>query len=367
MFRYLVLSALLASSFAVASSPRTHLRRRLEQGDEDDISWLSNYNVVFVQCSSTEQSVLYKICPRSNDGSSGRNSCSVDCDSGAEYLASLADFVDSFTEAQMEARAYRCELARENCQYEDDDLCYDSSSGYDLSYCQSDWDEALDIQEWLECQEIEGEGDEDGNKYYVGPYCASDNYNLHLGVFTDEDCTVKADDDSAYTNANEGAILPYSAETGASLVGSNSGNNVENNEHCASCKEHALEEDKSEGDQDDEDDVLEQCEDLYGFTYAKCETDLDIDYTDESDCESISTVKNADIVTADSIKNTDRSNAEFKGWLFFLFVALVVGAGISMYVRHRSKQQSKAAREEQAASAAVVEETPGPSSEKLLE
>ena len=281
MFRSIVLSTWLSSAFAGLL-----LRRHLEDAENQDISWLVNYNVVYVQCSSTTQSVLYKICPRS-DSSGGRNSCSVDCENGAEYLASLADFVDSFTEAQMEARAYRCEVARENCEFDDDALCYDSSSGYDLSYCQNDWDEALDIQEWLECKEMEGDGDEDGNKYYVGPYCASDNYNLHLGVFTDEDCTVKADDDSAYGNANEGATLPYSAETGESLVGSNSGNNVEDNAHCASCKEHALEQDKNDGDQEDEDDVLEQCEDLYGYTYAKCESDLGIDNADESDCETI--------------------------------------------------------------------------------
>uniref|UniRef100_A0A7S3L4F3 Uncharacterized protein n=1 Tax=Amphora coffeiformis TaxID=265554 RepID=A0A7S3L4F3_9STRA len=362
MFRPLVLFTLLsATTFA-----EPLFLRHLEDADEQDISWLVDYNVVYVQCSSTAQSVLYKICPRS-DNADGRNSCSVDCENGADYMANLADFIDSFTEAQMEARAYRCEMARENCQYDDDISCYDSSSGYDLSYCQNDWDEALDIQEWLECKEMEGGEDEYGNKYYVGPYCASDNYNLYLGVFTDEDCTVKADDDSAYSNANEGTVLPYSAETGESLVGSNSGNNHEDNEHCASCKEHALEQDKNEGDQEDEDDVLEQCEDLYAYTYAKCETNLDIDNADESDCETISIIRDADIVTAGGIRYTDGNAASrIGGWFVFLFIALVIGALVSQYMRHRSRQQNKLAHEQQAVKG-DVEEKGGPSNEKLLD
>lgn len=386
MFRYLLLSALFASTLAAIRSPPRRpyrVRRHLEDADggddaaeeEADISWLADYNVVYTQCSSTQQSVVYKICPRYDGNGSGRNSCSVDCDDGAEYLASLADFVDAFTEAQMEARAYRCEMARENCQYDDDGSCYDSdASGYDLSYCQDDWDEALDIQEWLECQQLEAQdddgnadgGEDDGVKYYIGPYCSEDNYSLHLGVFTDADCTVRADDDSAYGTMNDGATLPYSAATGESLVGSDAGNGVEENEYCASCREHAKEEDQNDGDQQDQDDVLEQCEDLYGYTFAKCEDGLNIDDADSSDCEEISEIKNVDIVTSDSVTTGNGSRGRLRGWLVFLFIALCAGAAVSAYVRHRRKRRGQAAASGQGETAAV-EEKPGPSNKKLIE
>ena len=372
MFRTLVV---LAACFGSAAATR---RRRVEGEDNQDISWLANYNVVYEACFHSEQSVVYRLCPRydnygnsNNNGNNDngannknrRNSCAVDCDNGAEYLAHLADFVDAFTEAQMEARAYRCEYARENCEYEDDNLCFDSN---ELQYCQEDWGDAMEVQEWLECQEIEGDAEE-GVQYYVGPYCGEDNYGIHLGVFTDEDCTERADDNSAFYNAN-GYDLPYSEESGDSLVGTQVGNNVETNTQCASCKEHALEQDKNEGDQEDEDDVLEQCEDLYEFTFTKCEGDLEVDVadadSDEGDCEYIKEIKTTEISTK-TIAGNEGSKGQVRGWLIFLLIALVVGAAISLYVRHQRKKQA-------AGKTSSTDDNPmapeqGPSNEKLLD
>ena len=96
----------------------------------------------------------------------------------------------------------------------------------------------FNVQEYLECAQFQ-EG-------YVGPYCA-DGYNIYLGYYEDEGCYTLAADgtfESLY-----GYALPYSEE---SIIQGD----------CANCKEHGEEQDQNDGDQEDEDDVLEQCEEL---------------------------------------------------------------------------------------------------------
>lgn len=336
MFRLVLLSALIGTVVSkkhqhapsllntkLASSPEAS-RRRLD--GEDDISWLKDYNAVYSNCFHSEQTVVYYLCPR-DENAKGRNSCEVECDGGARYLADMAFFIDAFTEAQMEAREYRCEYARENCEYEGDYeyMCYENSeNGYDLSYCQNDWGEELDVQEYLECKELE-----DG--YYVGPYCGEDDVSIYLSVFTDEDCTNRADDNSAFEDMF-GYELPYSSQ---SLIGSS-----EDGENCASCKEHALEEDKNDGDQEDEDEVLEQCENLYEYTSTKCETNLEIDNIDDSGCDAIEDLLTEEQITISRSTGGNGSKSR-KLWLAFLFIALAVVGATAYYVHKKKRAERK--------------------------
>lgn len=362
MFRLVVLSVLLSNVLS-SSTPSSFSRklllqqqqkqqRRLEDGaeggegeEEDaaaDMDWLADYNVVYAYCFHSEQSVSYQLCPRS-DNAQGRNSCMVDCQGGAEYLADLAFFVDAFTEAQMEAREYRCEYARENCQYDDDGLCFQDEN---LQYCQEDWGDEMDIQEYLECAQIDDD-------YYVGPYCAEDSVSIFLGVFTDADCTEEADDNSAFYNVY-GYELPYSTE---SIIGSsNDGAN------CASCKEHALEEDKNEGDQEDEDEVLEQCENMYTYTYTKCETNLDIDDPDTDGCDYVKELKSTeDVVLNSSGGSTGGRSTAAKVWLSFLFIGLAIMGAVAYYVHKKKRAEQKAK------AASITSSKHGPSNQTLLE
>lgn len=131
-------------------------------------------------------------------------------------------------------------MARENCgDYDADDQelvqCY---TGYNAKNCEDE--NEFDLQEYLECNQY---GDDE---YFVGPYCAEDGASIFLGYFTEETCTTQASE--GLFEQTYGATLEYSDY---SIVA----------DSCANCREHG--EHQNDGDAEDEDDVLEQCEDLY--------------------------------------------------------------------------------------------------------
>lgn len=94
---------------------------------------------------------------------------------------------------------------------------------------------------------------------FVGPYCSSNGKNIFLGVFHDETCSYQAEA-GIYEKFSYGQALPYSSE---SIISS----------ECISCKEPQDANDQNNGDQQDEDEVLEICERLYEDA-GKCESGL---------------------------------------------------------------------------------------------
>jgi hypothetical protein len=98
-----------------------------DQDQEQDYSWIIDYSLQFDSCHTIEQFnfggddegstsgqstlVKFKLCPSGGCG----NGCN-----GAEYLAPMADFVNSYTEWQMNDVEYKCEQIRENCVCSDD-------------------------------------------------------------------------------------------------------------------------------------------------------------------------------------------------------------------------------------------------------
>ena len=316
---------LLASVASVATALNTRggsfsaVRRHLENEDEDqddgddmDFSFLSGYNIMYTNCFHSKSVVTYKLCP-SDD------TCQAQCTSGTNHLVDFYEFLDAFTEMQMEAKEYRCEYVRENCEYDNDDedaadqaleACYQAAG---IDYDCDQWDEndeGFNLQEWIEgCTALEDTG------YYIAPYCSEDNYNIHLGVFTDADCTNMADNTDAFTNTM-GYELPYSTES------------ILPNE-CGSCREHGLDEDKEDGDAEDEDDVLEQCEMLYADASGHCD-----DY-DDTACDVIKALQNNEKVTEGS-ERQKRS-----GLSIFLIVLLVLLILIVGYAFMKKSQASK--------------------------
>lgn len=257
---------------------------------------MSKYNLKYKNCIASEGMVTFQFCPE--DDKCGSDS---DCSSGSIYSVDFPTFIDAFTEAQMEAREYACEFVRENCD-DDEDTCY-AAAGYD--YCiDNEGDDDFNIQEYLECIEEDG--------YYVGPYCSEDDaYSIFLGVFTDEDCTTRADDDAAYQN-EYGKVLSYSAETGTSIIA----------DPCARCNEHALEEDKNGGDAEDEDNVLEQCEDLYEDS-LKCEQDGDVENADASGCSYITEMEENEKAIS-STKTSSVGGSAVKKSLLWIGLAIAI-------------------------------------------
>jgi hypothetical protein len=298
MIRFALLCSLVIGCSAFfQSSPTEKMTRILEDAEEEaDYSWMSGYTLKYENCFANDNLASFLLCP--ND-----NSCSSGCSGGAKYTVDFAFFLDAFTEAQLGARDYACEMARENCDNDDEDQCYANAG---LDNCVDDDEDDFNVQEYLECAQFE-----DG---WVGPYCA-DGYNIYLGYYEDEGC---------YTLAAEGTFeslygyaLPYSEE---SII----------TDDCANCKEHALEQDQNEGDQQDEDDVLEQCEELYEGSSLKCEDGMG---GDTSGCGSIQELEENDPAVASS-RSTGSSggSAAARAFLFiFLAIAILACCGLGYF------------------------------------
>ena len=304
---------LFAAIFMRIAAAGSTTSRRLE----DDMSWMKGYTVRYENCFHTDHVATFRLCPSGN-------SCKSGCYGGGDYILDLNFFVDAYTEAQMGAREYRCEMARENCNYDDDAMCYQDAG---LSYCDDKNEDknGFDLQEWLECNQLE-----DG--YYVGPYCGEDNYNIFLGVFSDEDCTVQVESDIFMDIM--GYELPYASKGIIS-------------DECANCKEHALEEDQNGGDDaDDDDDVIEQCEELYNEA-TKCETTLEKSYADTSGCDYIGQLQADEAVTVGS-PTIKRSVGMVKTFSGLLLAALILGccmAGWCVSSRRRNTADGTFAEE----------------------
>ncbi|KAL7475538.1 hypothetical protein ACHAW6_001449 [Cyclotella cf. meneghiniana] len=283
-----------------------------------DITWISGYSLKFEKCATSndyyggyfggngnnnnnnknqnnrngyngmyqQRLVHFKLCPSS--------SCSS-CEGGADYVIDMNEYVNAYMESKLEAQEYNCERVRENCYCDDanddqacEQACYYSAG---LDYCQQDQQNnngqnQFNLQEALECRRLEvdenaanyyayqngGNGQQNGyyNNYmnngqggkmefFVGPYCSSNGKSIFLGVFMDETCSYEAPQ-GIYSKLNYGQSLPYSSE---SLIGSS----------CVSCMEPQNYDNNNNGDQQDEDKVLEVCERLYEQS-GKCETNL---------------------------------------------------------------------------------------------
>jgi hypothetical protein len=137
--KFTVLASLLTAASAInshSSIGKSLLSKSRALNDaneaEQDMSWLIDYSLRFESCHTVEQYnfgedgedsgqtnlVKFKLCPS--------NKCGSGC-KGAEYVAPMEEFVDAYTEWQMNDLEYKCEMIRENCDCEyydgDDDAC----------------------------------------------------------------------------------------------------------------------------------------------------------------------------------------------------------------------------------------------------
>lgn len=232
--KFLTSLLLLSSAFALDVVGRRRLEDAAEE--EEDFSWMSGYTLKYEQCfqSGGVDFVYFTLCPADAQCVSG-------CEGGTQYVSQLNFFVDAFTEAQLGAREYACEMARENCDenYDDDANLATCYAGYNAQDCDEDGEGNFNLQEFIECNQF-------GDDYYVGPYCAEDGDSIFLGYFTEDSCTNFAQD--GLFEETYGYQLDYSDYT---IVA----------DECANCREHG--DHQNDGDAEDEDDVLEQCEELY--------------------------------------------------------------------------------------------------------
>lgn len=159
-------------------------------------------------------------------------------------------------------------------------------------------------------------------RLFVGPYCSADGSKILLGTFMDEMCSYTAPA-GAYEKFNYGAELPYSSE---SLIESS----------FISCKEPQDANDQNNGDQQDEDEVLEICERLYEDA-GKCESGLADGvtyYPNTYGCDFIKTLQKPGKMNGASSSSTSASKV-FAG--LFAATTIVLG-GVAYYLFQKSKR-----------------------------
>jgi len=294
--------------------------RRLDGNDDEDAyTWIAGYSLKFQGCRhfasfnseaddngdvrvETARLAHFRLCPA--------NSCETwlggGCSSNyGDYVVDLATFAKTYVEGQKRAREYQCQMYMyENCDCQETD---DKDDSFDKEYCEYDCyadskafqdcsdrnpydddedsrDDRFEAQEYAECKEweIPENDDDDANQnngrkledgeeeeYFIGPYCSANGGAVYLGLYTDDTCTVFADDNqgkATYKTLSGGEDLPFST---TSLITSS----------CVTCIEQ---EDPNRQDEEDDDDaedqgpeVSDQCGRLYESA-GKCESSINL-------------------------------------------------------------------------------------------
>jgi len=331
-----LLSGAVASTIEVGASMKANSKagkglignaRRLDQGDdaaEVDMSWAMDYSIKFQGCHhvsqynaeagddgvmiETQRLIRFRLCPANTCSDSSGYGCS----SGyGDYIVDMDTYVESYLENKEQIQEATCEAAEENCGCEnngddayDEEACLNTCfANQGLSYCIEDED-GFELNDYLACaqynppeaqnqyyRKLEEAAEE--AEYYLGPYCADQGGEIHLGLFTDDTCTNFADDygyggKTTFEKISYGKSLPYSSK---SIVDSD----------CYSCKEEP-----EYYDQYDQGELKEFCEQTYEVA-GKCETKLGSDYPNESACTYLEgikmTRKNGIIISGAGSKN----------------------------------------------------------------
>ena len=347
--------------------------RKLEEEDEIDFTWVSNFSIKFQGCHhisqwndeadgeedvriETKRLIRFRLCPT--------NECSPDkaggCDSDyGDYVIDMNTFLESYYEALENYNQYRCEYtAQVLCDCEDGD---DKGDDFDGELCEYDCfvehgiedicadrnpyeddegekEEEFDLAEYVECQQAKFENNDEERRrleeeeieYFIGPYCAEQGGAIFMGLFTDDTCTSFADN---YGGANTysylaGKSLPYSEESLISM-------------DCISCKEP--EDFNNDGnDAQDEDEVIEMCEQIYEGA-GKCEQGLEatgyLSSANNNACNYIAGIK---VVRKDGIITQVGSKANKTASIFIgiFVVAFVLLAAYVYYLKTKLDRAS---------------------------
>eukprot|EP00986_Skeletonema_menzelii_P000676 scaffold193_cov157-Skeletonema_menzelii.AAC.8 len=351
----------------MSSARRVDNERSLEgqqNNGEIDYTWVANYALKFQGCHniprwnedangeddvrvSNTALARFRLCP-ANDCST---SDAYGCKSGyGDYVVSMDTYLNAYLESVQQDREYNCEYAQNyecgcngdngnnnNENYSEEMCLYDCYMNKGMEYCVEnnpyaqdgeEQEQQQDIQEMAQCQQFEVQNNNNNQnnggeqvQYFMGPHCSDDGSSIRMGLFTDDACTIFADDyygATTYASLNYGKSMPYSDTT---MVGT----------ECMSCKE--AQDNENQNDANDADNVKEGCEQLYEGS-AKCETGLSgiIQYPDTSGCNFMQGIKiirkNGNTYSVGSTKN--RTATVFIALFGAAFVLL---AGYSYYLK----------------------------------
>lgn len=318
--------------------------RRVQQNNnqaaDDDFNadWISGYSLKFQGCHhisqwndavdgeedvriATKRLVRFRLCPSDSCSKTSSSGCS---EGYGDYIIDMNTYLEYYFAARATYQQFECSyLTNYVCACNGDNSClYKCFKQHNmLSVCgqnngnngQGD-DSIISMEDYMSCTQSNFQ-DETGGFIYIGPYCASQGGEIHLGAFTDEACTNFADNSAMGANAFSaiaGYALPYANANVVDL-------------DCISCKEPSR--NNNDGnDANDADDVAEVCEGIYTMA-GKCEANLasgTVQNRNNNACnymEGIKIVrKDGTIVTADSKAN--KTAAAFIGIFTTGFVLL---------------------------------------------
>ena len=265
----------------------------------------------------TKRLVRFRLCPS--------DSCSNDRTAGCsskygDYVVDLDTFVASYLSAIANEKGDICDSTEYECKQscnngKDEDCMADCFDGFGVSYCingATDDNNGFDVSGYGACAQFKMNGRRslaEDYKYYLGPYCADQGGEIHLGLFTDDTCTTFASNGEAAFESATGFSLPYSD---TSLVSN----------RCLACSH-------INGDGNTE--IKDVCTTTYSVS-GKCETKMAIEYPNESACTYVEGIKiiRADGVIRTSAVRKSKSAAVCIG--LFLTIAVLL-AGYVYYLR----------------------------------
>lgn len=292
------------------------LRRLDEQEAAYEVN-IASYAVKFEQCQfvksydselaqdensatvlTTKRFVLFRLCPNATCSSCNSNF--------GEYLVDLESYLESTVEYFSAYQEEMCNTCEETCeQEEEDEADVDEEAAADgedeaaedggrrrrlqqrqsnrllgknkfyniqvnCTSCVEECDKIenmeangyIDATEFLECAMIYDPEDDTKDALYAGPICASNGAKIKIGVFKDEDCM--------YLDASK-EVDDYLVKDGVQAHLSHALLKSTYSDTCIACKEQQEQNENAEGDaQEDADEVIELCEQLYEDA-AKCE------------------------------------------------------------------------------------------------
>ena len=329
--------------------------RKLEQEDEEvDLSWVVDYSIKFQGCHhitqwngeadggedvriATKRLVRFRLCPTASCDSESSGGCS----SGyGEYIIDMDTFLQAYLEDKQELEEWTCEYYQQNkCACDDDDNkddgfeeeeclneCY---AKYGLDYCiEEEADDAagepFELEEYVECGEFKADDRrrrlEEEVQYFIGPYCSDQGGKIYLGMFTDDTCSIFADDYAGTSTYKDftGESLPYSS---SSVVGM----------ECVTCAplQDVEEENNGNGNDDGEVEIKEMCEQMWQ-TAGKCEKKLDaVNDPNKNACNYMDGIK---VVRQDGMVKVKKGSASAAAFIGVFAVSSALLAGYVYYL-----------------------------------
>jgi len=281
--------------------------------------------------------VTFRLCPTDTCSADGWDGCR---DSYGEYMMDMSEFIEiqaKYDEELFEQYCNYCETCMyfENYFYGNNrrlnHACkyYDDCSTY-LDVCAEDGDDdgnddgnnqpRLTYEDLNECIPIEDvvqdddnyddDGNADENAYYLGLACET---TLQMAVFSDEDCTQFLGNSAYIYN-----ITGYDIQVDDDMMGPFMSH------ECVSCRESEAPYKVSYQDENDNDDIVEACEEIY-LASARCDSrlwdieyeDLVDQYTDERTCDFIENVIKGNLNQYGQLVNSDTAQTSnlFHKWI----------------------------------------------------